>query len=204
VRNVRVELYNYFLAFPALKSKEIMFRARLIRKTFTDAVRWMSDMGGESSSGDHVSLKGARAVLTGERGINRVTLLGRVGQDPQQRGNPENLGTIFPLATSFSLKTRDGQYVQRTEWHRITVFRPVLRDLVAQFVKKGDRVYVTGTISYVQYKDKNNLTQRAASILADDVLNMSRTMHGGGSTAVDTEEMEMDSESADSLQFPKK
>jgi len=41
-------------------------------------------------------------------GINQVTLLGRAGQDPQLRGTPEHAVTVFPLATSFTLKSADG------------------------------------------------------------------------------------------------
>jgi len=65
--------------------------------------------------------------------------------------------------------------VQRTEWHRVSVFRPVLKSIVSQSVKKGDRVYVQGSISYTQYKDKNNVVQRATSIIADDVINLTRS-----------------------------
>jgi len=129
---------------------------------------------------DAANLKGAKNVLTGERGINRVTLLGRAGQDPQIRGTPENTVVVFPLATSYTLKTRDGNYVQKTEWHRISIFRPVLKDVVNQHVKKGDRIHVSGSISYGQYRDKNDVQQRAASIIADDVINVSRPMHGAG------------------------
>jgi len=122
------------------------------------------------------SLKGAKAVLTGERGINRVTLLGRVGQDSQLRGSADNPVTVFPLATSYTLKTLDGEYVQKTEWHRVSVFKPGLKTFVSQSVKKGDKVYVNGSISYTQYKDKNNVMQRATTIIADDVLNVSRSV----------------------------
>ncbi|ESN98583.1 hypothetical protein HELRODRAFT_84352, partial [Helobdella robusta] len=98
--------------------------------------------------------------------INKVTLLGRVGRDSEVRGSELNPVTVFPLATSYTLRTKDGDYVQKTEWHRISVFRPVLKDIVAQTVKKGDRVYVTGSINYSQFVDKNNATQRIASIIA--------------------------------------
>jgi single-strand DNA-binding protein len=123
------------------------------------------------------NLQGAKAVLTGERGVNQVTLLGRVGQDPDVRGTAENPVTVFSLATSFTLKTKAGEYVQKTEWHRISVFRPVLKDLVSQFVKKGDRVYVTGSISYGKIKDQSNNVKQVTSIIADDVMNMTRPMH---------------------------
>lgn len=138
-------------------------------KAVSTAVRRISD-----SAGENIPLKGSRMVLTGERGINQVTLLGRAGQDPQLRGTEEHAVTIFPLATSFTLRSPEGEYTQKTEWHRITIFRPVLRDIVSQNVKRGDKVFVTGRISYSQYKDSNEAVQRTASIIADDVIRVSR------------------------------
>lgn len=147
-----------------------MFKSRLAIKSVSNAVRWISDSAGES-----FALRGSRIVLTGERGINQVTLLGRAGQDPQLRGTQEHSVTVFPLATSFTLKSPDGEYTQKTEWHRVTVFRPVLRDIVSQSIRRGDKVFVSGRISYSQYKDKNEATQRTANIIADDVILVSRS-----------------------------
>lgn len=169
-----------------------MFKSRMISKMAKRVIqqRFCSDAPEMSAN-----LQGAKSVLTGERGVNKVILLGRVGQDPQVRGSVENPVTVFPLATSFTLKTREGEYVQKTEWHRISVFRPVLKDLISQFVKKGDRLYVTGSISYSQYKDKNNIVQRATNIIADDVLNMTRSMSGSGGQAFESNQMESSSSS---------
>lgn len=157
-----------------------MYKSRLTIKSLSRAVRWISDSAGESNP-----LRGARMVLTGERGINQVTLLGRAGQDPLLRGTAEHSVTVFPMATSFTLKSPDGEYTQKTEWHRVTVFRPVLRDIVLQNIRRGDKVYVTGRISYNQYKDKNEATQRTASIIADDVIRVS-----GASRVMDEAEPE--------------
>jgi len=164
-----------------------MFRTRLLQRlvSVTNAVRNISEAGGakdiaSGASETRANLRGARTVLTGERGINKVTLLGRAGQDALVRGTTENSITVFPLATSYTLKTVDGEYVQRTEWHRITIMRPVLRDLAAQHVKKGDRIYVTGAISYSQWRDKDNVVQRSTSIIADDFINVTRPMTSTG------------------------
>ncbi|KAI0227384.1 Single-stranded DNA-binding protein 1-A, mitochondrial [Lamellibrachia satsuma] len=120
------------------------------------------------------------AVYTGERGVNQVTLIGRVGQDPAIRGSEEKPVTLFQLATSQSFKSPEGVYSQKTEWHRISVFRPGLRDVVASQIKKGDRVYVSGSINYSQFTDKNtSQLVHSTSIIADNVINLTKA---GGST----------------------
>ncbi|ERE91671.1 single-stranded DNA-binding protein [Cricetulus griseus] len=83
-----------------------------------------------------------------ERSMNRVQLLGRVGQDPVMRQvEGKNPVTIFSLATNEMWRSGDsevyqmGDVSQKTTWHRISVFRPGLRDVAYQYVKKGIRVF---------------------------------------------------------------
>ncbi|XP_052644773.1 single-stranded DNA-binding protein, mitochondrial isoform X2 [Harpia harpyja] len=108
-----------------------------------------------------------------ERSMNRVQLLGRVGQDPIMRQvDGRNPVTIFSLATNEMWRTGDsdvtqgGDISQKTTWHRISVFRPGLRDVTYQYVKKGARLYVEGKIDYGEYTDKNNVRRQATTIIA--------------------------------------
>nr|XP_009912633.1 PREDICTED: single-stranded DNA-binding protein, mitochondrial isoform X1 [Haliaeetus albicilla] len=108
-----------------------------------------------------------------ERSMNRVQLLGRVGQDPIMRQvDGRNPVTIFSLATNEMWRTGDseatqgGDISQKTTWHRISVFRPGLRDVTYQYVKKGARIYVEGKIDYGEYTDKNNVRRQATTIIA--------------------------------------
>ncbi|CAH1635259.1 unnamed protein product [Spodoptera littoralis] len=87
-----------------------------------------------------------------EKTINQVTLLGRVGADPQKRGSEEHPVINFPLATHYSYKYESGDMLQRTDWHRISIFKPGLRDTVYKYLKKGQRVYITGKLSYGEVK----------------------------------------------------
>ncbi|KAI2548201.1 SSBP1 isoform 10, partial [Pan troglodytes] len=95
-----------------------------------------------------------------ERSLNRVHLLGRVGQDPVLRQvEGKNPVTIFSLATNEMWRSGDsevyqlGDVSQKTTWHRISVFRPGLRDVAYQYVKKGSRIYLEGKIDYGEYMD---------------------------------------------------
>ncbi|XP_072508635.1 single-stranded DNA-binding protein, mitochondrial isoform X4 [Notamacropus eugenii] len=115
-----------------------------------------------------------------ERSLNRVQLLGRVGQDPVLRQSEgKNPVTIFSLATNEmwrsgeSETSQQGDISQRTTWHRISVFRPGLRDLAYQYVKKGARVFVEGKIDYGEYVDKNNVRRQATTIIADNIIFLS-------------------------------
>ncbi|CAH0721626.1 unnamed protein product, partial [Brenthis ino] len=105
-----------------------------------------------------------------EKTINQVTLLGRVGADPQKRGSEEHPVVNFPLATHFSYKYESGDILQRTDWHRVSVFRPGLRDTVYKYLKKGQRVYVTGKLSYGEVKLDDGQVRTASTVIADDII----------------------------------
>ena len=84
-----------------------------------------------------------------ETGLNQVTLLGRVGVDPQLKGTAAHPVVTLSLATNTVIRSGDSADVrQRTEWHRISVFKPNLRDTVCSFVKKGySRLFASTTTS---------------------------------------------------------
>ncbi|CAH4033341.1 single-stranded DNA-binding protein, mitochondrial [Pieris brassicae] len=105
-----------------------------------------------------------------EKTLNQVTLLGRVGADPQKRGTEDHPVINFPLATHFSYKYESGDVLQKTDWHRISVFRPGLRDTVYKFLKKGQRVYVTGKLSYGEIKLDDGQVRSASTVIADDII----------------------------------
>ncbi|XP_058719732.1 single-stranded DNA-binding protein-like isoform X1 [Poecile atricapillus] len=66
-----------------------------------------------------------------------------------------------------------GDISQKTTWHRISVFRPGLRDVTYQYVRKGSRIFVEGKIDYGEYTDKNNVRRQATTIIADNVIFLS-------------------------------
>ncbi|XP_069682553.1 single-stranded DNA-binding protein, mitochondrial isoform X5 [Periplaneta americana] len=102
--------------------------------------------------------------------LNEVTLLGRVGGEPQKRGTEEHPVVIFSLATHTNYKYDTGEFVQRTDWHRICVFKPSLRDTVYTYLKKGQRVYVSGRLTYGEVKDEEGNPRTTTAIVADDVI----------------------------------
>lgn len=115
-----------------------------------------------------------------ERSINRVQLLGRVGQDPVMRQvEGRNPVTIFSVATNEMWRSGDGEMTstgdisQKTTWHRVSVFKPGLRDVAYQYVKKGSRILVEGKLDYGEYVDKNQVRRQATTIIADNIVFLS-------------------------------
>lgn len=105
-----------------------------------------------------------------EKTINNVTLMGRVGVDPQKRGSEEHPVVTFSMATHSNYKFESGDWQQRTDWHRIVVFKPALRDSVMQYLRKGQRTVVQGRINYGEITDKDGVQRMTTSIIADDVI----------------------------------
>ncbi|XP_020782217.1 single-stranded DNA-binding protein, mitochondrial [Boleophthalmus pectinirostris] len=116
-----------------------------------------------------------------ERSINRVQLLGRVGQDPVMRQvEGRNPVTIFSVATNEMWRSGEGEMnpgsgdiSQKTTWHRVSVFKPGLRDVAYQYIKKGSRVLVEGKLDYGEYVDKNQVRRQATTIIADNIIFLS-------------------------------
>ncbi|XP_068611429.1 single-stranded DNA-binding protein, mitochondrial [Brachionichthys hirsutus] len=120
------------------------------------------------------------ASLVLERSINRVQILGRVGQDPVMRQmDGRNPVTIFSVATNEMWRTGEvepntpGEVSQKTTWHRVSVFKPGLRDVAYQYIKKGTRILVDGKLDYGEYVDKNQVRRQATTIIADNIVFLS-------------------------------
>uniref|UniRef100_A0A1A9WHP6 Single-stranded DNA-binding protein n=1 Tax=Glossina brevipalpis TaxID=37001 RepID=A0A1A9WHP6_9MUSC len=102
--------------------------------------------------------------------VNTVTLLGRVGADPQLKGSTQHPVVIFSVATHTNYKYEEGDWAQRTDWHRVVVFRPNLRELVMEYLKKGQRTMIQGKITYGEITDHEGNQKPSCSIVADDII----------------------------------
>ena len=81
------------------------------------------------------------------KGINKVILVGNLGGDPETSGP----ATKITVATSESWKDKEGQQQERTEWHRV-VFFSRLGEIVAQYLRKGSKVYIEGSLRTNQWE----------------------------------------------------
>ena len=101
--------------------------------------------------------------------LNKVMLIGNVGQDPNVRYLEGNAKVAsFTLATTERFKDRSGQLRENTEWHNIVVWRG-LADTVEKYVHKGTQLYVEGRIQSRSYDDKTGNKRYVTEIIADNV-----------------------------------
>jgi single-strand DNA-binding protein len=102
------------------------------------------------------------------RSLNKVTLIGNLGNDPEVRSTTGgNRVATFSLATSRSWNNQAGDKQEKTEWHRCVVWNTKgsqLADIVEKYVKKGDKLYVEGRIEYRQWQDKDGQTRYSTEI----------------------------------------
>ncbi len=98
--------------------------------------------------------------------LNKVLLIGRLGQDPEKRITPSGSSVVtVSLATSERFNDRQGQKQERTEWHRV-VFWNRLADLVEQYCKKGSQLFVEGSIHTNEWQDKDGNKRYTTEIQA--------------------------------------
>jgi single-strand DNA-binding protein len=100
--------------------------------------------------------KGSRIEKKSLPGINRVTLLGNLGRDPEIRTREDGRKMAnLSLATSESWKDREtGQRRERTDWHQVVVYSEPLANLAETALRKGSRVYVEGQLLNRKWKDQ--------------------------------------------------
>lgn len=101
-------------------------------------------------------------------GLNKVTLIGHVGQDPELKQANGASVISFSLATNESYKDQNGTLVERTEWHRCTAWRKAAETLAA-YVKKGSKLYVEGKLQTRKY-DKDGQTHYATEIVVSEFM----------------------------------
>ena len=121
------------------------------------------------------------------RSLNKVTLIGNLGADPEVRSTTGgNRVATFSLATSRSWSGPSGDKQEKTEWHRCVVWNSkasTLADIVERYVKKGDKIYVEGRIEYRQWQDKENQTRYTTEINVRELIMLSGK--AGGSDSFD-------------------
>lgn len=96
--------------------------------------------------------------------------MGRVGADPQKRGTESHPISVFSLATHTNYRYESGEFLQRTEWHRVVCFKPGLRETVLNYLRKGHRVLVTGRITYGEIRGEDGQPKSTTAIAAEDVV----------------------------------
>ena len=101
--------------------------------------------------------------------INKVILVGRLGKDPEVRYTPDGtMVTNFTMATDENYKDKNGEKVQKTEWHRIVTFGK-LAEICGNYLVKGKLVFVEGKIRTNSWDDKEGVKRYSTEIVANDM-----------------------------------
>ena len=108
------------------------------------------------------------------RGINKVILVGNLGNDPEVKYTQGGMAiTTISLATTSVRKDRDGNQQEKTEWHRVKLFGKV-GEIAGEYLHKGRQVYIEGRIEYGSY-EKDGVKHYTTDIIGEDM-----QMLGGG------------------------
>ncbi|WP_405241168.1 single-stranded DNA-binding protein [Lentisalinibacter salinarum] len=115
------------------------------------------------------------------RGINKVILVGNLGQDPDTRYMPSGSAvTNLRIATSEQWKDKQtGEQKERTEWHNVAMFGR-LAEIAAEYLRKGSQVYIEGKLRTRKWQDKQGNDRWTTEVIADEMQMMGGRGGGGG------------------------
>ncbi|MGH8135059.1 MAG: single-stranded DNA-binding protein [Steroidobacteraceae bacterium] len=115
------------------------------------------------------------------RGVNKVILLGNVGQDPQSRAMPSGKAVVnLRIATSKQWRDRQsGENKESTEWHTVVMFDR-LAEIAAEYLRKGSQVYIEGELRTRKWQDKEGQDRYSTEIVANEMQMLGGRGAGGG------------------------
>ena len=125
--------------------------------------------------------------------VNKVILLGRVGNDPEVKFMPSGNAVVnLSIATNRKFKNQDsGSYEDKTEWHRVVFFNKPA-ETIGQYFRKGQQLYVEGQLQTRKWQDKDGVEKYSTDIISDNF-----TFVGSKSDSVDNPAPQKNQENSD-------
>ncbi len=115
--------------------------------------------------------------------VNKVILIGRLGQEPELKYTPSGAAVLtLSVATNTQYKGQDGNNVENTEWNRVVVWRK-LAEIMAQYAKKGSRVYVEGKLVTRSWDDQNGTKHYTTEVVAEHMQLLDSRSDSGSSSS---------------------
>jgi len=112
------------------------------------------------------------------RGVNRVTLVGNLGKDPDMQFLEGNIAVAkFSLATTESYKDRTGRLISQTEWHTIILWRG-LAELAQKYLRRGSPVFIEGRLKTRSWEDKEGNKKFATEIIGENLIMLDKRTEG--------------------------
>lgn len=134
--------------------------------------------------------------------MNKVVLVGRLGQNPEQRATPSGTAvTNFSVATNETYKNQSGEYQDSTEWHRCVAFGKTA-EYIGNFFTKGRLVYIDGRLRTRKWQDNNNATHYTTEINVDTAMLLDRAPQQDGGGGVYAPQQGNNNRSASQSQAP--
>lgn len=116
------------------------------------------------------------------RGVNRVTILGHLGNDPDVRYTQTGKQVVtLSLATNEKWTDQGGTDHEHTEWHRIVMFRR-LAEIAAEYLRKGQPVYIDGKLRTRKWQDNNGQDRYTTEIIAEQMQMLGASDHTASAT----------------------
>jgi single-strand DNA-binding protein len=104
------------------------------------------------------------------RGVNKVTLMGNLGKDPELIMLEGNIAVVkFPLATTETFRDKNGKQYSQTDWHTIVFWRG-LAELVQKYLHKGSYIYIEGKLRTRSWEDKDGNRKFATEVVGDNLI----------------------------------
>ena len=101
--------------------------------------------------------------------VNKVVLIGNLGADPEVRFTPSGVQVVsLTLATSESWNDKNGERQERTEWHRLVLWRK-LAEIADQFLKKGSKIYVEGKLQTRSWDDQKGQKRYVTEVVVNNI-----------------------------------
>ncbi len=115
------------------------------------------------------------------RGINKVILVGNLGNDPEVRYSANGAAIAnISIATSESWKDKNtGEQQERTEWHRVVMFNR-LGEIAGEYLRKGSQVYIEGKLQTRKWQDQNGQDRYSTEVVASEMQMLGGRGEGGG------------------------
>ena len=108
-----------------------------------------------------------------KNGINKVTIVGNVGDDPRMNETKEKFQVAnFSVATNEIYRDKEGHEIKKTEWHKVVAWDKKA-ELIRDYVKKGDPIYVEGKLRTSSWEDKEGVKRYSTEVICDNFLFLS-------------------------------
>ena len=122
------------------------------------------------------------------RGVNKVILVGNLGQDPEVKYMPSGQAVCnISIATTDSWNDKStGEKQERTEWHRVVFFRK-LAEIVGEYLRKGSQVYVEGRLQTRKWQDQSGADRYTTEIVANEMQMLGGRGSGASAPPVEQE-----------------